>query len=257
MIVDSHCHLDYSNLYNQLDDVIKRAEYNQVKYFLTICTTLKSFDTIKLITDKYENIYGTFGIHPHETKRFVNVDKSFILDSVKNNKKIIGIGETGLDFYYNHSEKKIQQKSFIEHINAASELNIPIIVHSRSAENETYEILKSERKNSDLKILIHCFTGSRSFAKKLLDLNSYISISGIITFKNSKELAHTVSTIPIEKLLVETDSPYLAPLPYRGKPNEPSYIVHTIDKLSRVKNVSKETIIDYTTNNFKKLFNLS
>ena len=193
MIVDSHCHLDYSNLYNQLDDVIKRAEYNQVKYFLTICSTLKSFDTIKLITDKYENIYGTFGIHPHETKRFVNVDKNFILDSVKNNKKIIGIGETGLDFYYNHSEKKIQQKSFIEHINAALELNIPIIVHSREAEKDTYEILKSEYKNSNLKILIHCFTGSKGFVKKLLDINCYISVSGIITFNNSNELAKTVS----------------------------------------------------------------
>ena len=145
MIVDSHCHLDYSSLYNQLDDVIKRAEYNQVKYLLTICTTLKSFETIKLITDKYENIYGTFGIHPHETKKFVHVDKTFILNSKKDNNKIIGIGETGLDFYYNFSEKNIQRKSFIEHINAALELNIPIIVHTREAENDTYEILKSEK----------------------------------------------------------------------------------------------------------------
>ena len=136
-------------------------------------------------------------------------------------------------------------------------MGIPVIVHSRDAENDTYEILKSESKNSNLKILIHCFTGSKSFAKRLLDLNSYISISGIITFKNAKELTHTVSTIPIEKLLVETDSPYLAPLPYRGKPNEPSYIVHTIDKLSKVKKVSRATVINYTTNNFKKLFNLS
>ena len=257
MIIDSHCHLDYSNLYNQLDDVIKRAEYNQVKYFLTICTTLKSFDTIKLITDKYENIYGTFGIHPHETKRFVNVDKSFILDSVKDNKKIIGIGETGLDFYYNHSEKRIQQKSFIEHINAALELNIPIIVHSREAEKNTYEILKSEYKNSNLKILMHCFTGSKEFVKKLLDINCYVSVSGIITFNNSTELAETVSSIPIEKLLVETDSPYLAPMPFRGKSNEPSYIIHTIDKLSLIKKISKEKIIFNTTNNFKRLFDIN
>ena len=257
MIVDSHCHLDYPSLYNQLDDVIKRAEYNQVKYFLTICTTLKSFDTIKLITDKYENIYGTFGIHPHETKRFVNVDKSFILDSVKDNKKIIGIGETGLDFYYNHSEKKIQQKSFIEHINAALELNIPIIVHSREAEKDTYEILKSEYKNSNLKILMHCFTGSKEFVKKLLDINCYVSVSGIITFNNSTELAETVSSIPIEKLLVETDSPYLAPIPFRGKSNEPSYIIHTIDKLSLIKKISKEKIIFNTTNNFKRLFDIN
>ena len=257
MIVDSHCHLDYSSLYNQLDDVIKRAEYNQVKYLLTICTTLKSFETIKLITDKYENIYGTFGIHPHETKKFVHVDKTFILNSKKDNNKIIGIGETGLDFYYNFSEKNIQRKSFIEHINAALELNIPIIVHTREAENDTYEILKSENKNSNLKILIHCFTGSKEFVKKLLDINCYVSVSGIITFNSSTELAETVSFIPIEKLLVETDSPYLSPMPFRGKPNEPSYITHTIDKLSLIKKMSKKKIISNTTNNFKKLFDIN
>ena len=257
MIVDSHCHLDYSSLYNQLDDVIKRAEYNQVKYLLTICTTLKSFETIKLITDKYENIYGTFGIHPHETKKFVHVDKTFILNSKKDNNKIIGIGETGLDFYYNFSEKIIQRKSFIEHINAALELNIPIIVHTREAENDTCEILKSENKNSNLKILIHCFTGSKEFVKKLLDINCYVSVSGIITFNSSTELAETVSFIPIEKLLVETDSPYLSPMPFRGKPNEPSYIIHTIDKLSLIKKMPKKKIISNTTNNFKKLFDIN
>ena len=161
MIADSHCHLDYSNLYDELDDVVKRAELNHVKYLLTICTTLESFKRIELIINKYENIYGTFGIHPHETEKFKHVDSKYILSQQKKNKKIIGIGETGLDFYYNHSDKKIQTKSFIEHIHAASELNIPVIVHSRNAEDETYEILKSEKKNYDLKFLIHCFTGSK------------------------------------------------------------------------------------------------
>ena len=257
MIIDSHCHLDYSNLYDQLDDVIKRAEYNQVKCLLTICTTLESFERIKLIINKYENIFGTFGIHPHETKRFKNVDSKFIFNLKKKYKKIIGIGETGLDFYYNYSDQEIQKKSFIEHIRVASKLNIPIIVHSREAEDDTYEILKSEKKNSDLKVLIHCFSGSKEFAKKLLDINCYISVSGIITFQKSTELVDTVSHIPLEKLLVETDSPYLAPSPHRGKPNEPSYIIHTIKKLSQIKNVSKENIITNTTNNFKKLFNLN
>ena len=257
MIVDSHCHLDYLNLNNQLSDIIKRADLNKVKYLLTICTTLKSFETIKLITEKYKNIFGTFGIHPHETKNFLNVNKNFILNSQKLSKKIIGIGETGLDFYYNYSEKDIQKKSFVQHIEAASELNIPIIVHSRAAENDTYEILKSEKKNSKLKVLIHCFTGSKNFAKKLLDIDCYISVSGIITFKNSFDLAQTVSNIPIDKLLVETDSPYLAPLPYRGKSNEPSYIVHTIEKLSAIKNMTKEKVMSNTTNNFIKLFNVN
>ena len=257
MITDSHCHLDYPKLYDQLDDIVKRAEYNQVKYLLTICTTLKSFERIKLIITKYKNIYGTFGIHPHESEKYTQVDSKFILNIKNKHNKIIGIGETGLDFYYNYSEKEIQKKSFIEHISAASQLNIPIIVHSRNAEVDTYEILKSESKNSNLKVLIHCFTGSKEFAKKLIDLNFYISISGIITFKKSIELANIVSSIPIENLLIETDSPYLAPLPHRGKDNEPSYIIHTVEKLSQIKKLPNESIVINTTNNFMKLFNLT
>ena len=255
MIIDSHCHLDYPSLYENLEEVVKRAEFNKVNKLLTICTTLESVEKIKLIIEKDKNIYGTFGIHPHESKKYKNIDSKFILNLKKKYKKVIGIGETGLDFFYNYSDKKIQKKSFIEHIEAATQLNIPLIVHSRDAENDTYEILKSEKKNSNLKILMHCFTGSQNFANKLLDLGCYISVSGIITFQNSIELANTVSFIPIENLLVETDSPYLSPHPLRGKSNEPSYIVHTINKLSQIKNISKEDVITYTTNNFKKLFN--
>ena len=256
MIIDSHCHLDYPNLYEQLDEVINRAKVKNINCLLTICTTLESFEKIKLILEKHKNIYGTFGIHPHESKNFTNVNLEYILKIKKKYKKVIGIGETGLDYYYNHSDKKTQIRSFVEHIRAASQLNIPLIVHSRNAESDTLNILKNEQKNSNLKALIHCFTGSKNFAKQLIDLNCYISVSGIITFKNSKELADTVSSIPIENLLVETDSPYLSPMPYRGKPNEPSYIVHTIDKLSQIKKVPKDKIIEYTTHNFKKLFNL-
>tara|TARA_Y100000590_G_scaffold447575_1_gene582992 strand:+ start:1013 stop:1786 length:774 start_codon:yes stop_codon:yes gene_type:complete len=257
MIIDSHCHLDYSNLYNQLDEVVRRAENNDVKYLLSICTTTESFEKIKLIVEKYKNIFGTFGIHPHETEKYTNIDKKYIIEAKSKNEKIIGIGETGLDYYYNHSDKNIQKNSFIEHIQAASELNIPVIVHSRNAENDTYEILKSEGKNLNLKVLIHCFTGTAEFARKLLDLNCYISVSGIITFKNSTDLINAVSKIPIEKLLVETDSPYLAPIPYRGKSNEPSYIVETINKLSQIKNISKEKVVTNTTNNFKNLFGIN
>jgi len=255
MITDSHCHLDYENLYNHLDDVIKRAKTNLVSNLLTICTTLESFEKIKTIINKYNNIFGTFGIHPHETKKYQDVNKEFIIDNVNNNKKIIGIGETGLDYYYNHSDKKIQRKSFVEHINAAKELNIPIIVHTRNAEDDTFDILK-ESSDKNLNILIHCFTGSLEFAKKLLDINCYISVSGIITFNKSKELLKTVSYIPIENLLVETDSPYLSPSPLRGKPNEPSYIVHTINKLAEIKKISKEDVAKKTTANFNKLFKI-
>ena len=256
MIVDSHCHLDYPQLYDSLDEVIKRAELNNVKLFLTICTNQKSFNKIQLIVKKYNNVYGTFGIHPHEAKDNSNINSDYIIDLKKKNEKIIGIGETGLDFYYNHSDEKSQKKSFIEHIAAASKLNIPVIVHSRNAEKETYEIIKSEMKNSNLKVLLHCFTGTTDFAKKLIDLNCMISLSGIITFKKSNELLKTIDFIPLEYLLVETDSPYLSPAPNRGKSNEPSFIIHTINRLSEIKNIPKKDVITHTTNNFKKLFNI-
>ena len=146
MIIDSHCHLDFEKLYDDLDNILDRAHKNDVKFFLTICTDLKSFEKIKLIVNKYKNIYGTFGIHPHESDKNKSVDTEFITKTVKNNNKIIGIGETGLDFYYNHSEKKIQKESFIRHIEASIELNVPLIVHSRNAEEDTYEILNSFKK---------------------------------------------------------------------------------------------------------------
>ena len=256
MIADSHCHLDYPNLYNELDDVVNRAIKNDVKLLLTICTTVESFKRIKLIVDKYKNIYGTFGIHPHETKNFKNMTDTLIIEYKNESKKIIGIGETGLDYYYNHSDKNIQKKIFAQHIEAAKELDIPLIVHSRDAEIDTFDILKSYMKNSKLKTIIHCFTGSKDFAKKIINIGCYISISGIITFKGSNELSETISSIPIDKLLVETDSPYLTPIPNRGKSNEPSFITHTIEKLSIIRNIEKKVIIESTTNNFRKLFNL-
>ena len=255
MIIDSHCHLDYPILFNDLDDVVKRAENNHIKYLLTICTTLESYEKIQLIVKKYKNIYGTFGIHPHETGKFQQVDKNFILNLKKSFNKIIGIGETGLDYYYNHSDKNIQRKSFINNINAAVELNIPLIVHSRNAEDDTCDILKSEKKNSNLKFIIHCFTGSKEFVNKLIDLDSFFSFSGIITFNKSNELIKTVSSIPIEKILVETDSPYLSPTPNRGKSNEPSYIIHTVKKLAEIKSLTNDYIMKKTSDNFLKLFN--
>ena len=255
MIVDSHCHLDTANLYNELDEVVKRASINNVKHLLTICTTLESFEKIKLITQKYKNIYGTFGIHPHESEKYQQIDSNFILNTKRKHSKIVGIGETGLDFYYNHSDKKIQKKSFIEHIKAASELGIPVIVHTRNAEADTYEILKSECKNSNLKVLIHCFTGTKDFAKKLVDLNFYISVSGIITFKKTNDLTEAVSSVPIENLLVETDSPYLAPTPIRGTVNEPKNCIHTAKFIAELKGLAFDDFAKYTYNNSINVFN--
>ena len=252
-MIDSHCHLDHEPLLSNLDEVIKRSKAVGVNKVLTICTTLDSFSKIKEIIKKDDMIYGTFGIHPHESKNNI-VNSELIINNVKSNEKIIGIGETGLDFYYNHSDRKEQIKSFEEHIEASKKLNVPIIIHSRNAEKETFEILNNH-KNSGLKILMHCFTGSLNFAKKLLDLDAYFSASGIITFKNSKELQDTFKFLPTKKLLIETDSPFLAPVPNRGRKNEPSFIKFTAEKLAELKEIPSEDLIQKTSANFNILFN--
>jgi len=253
-MIDSHCHLDHEPLYENLSDVISRSKEIGITKLLTICTTLDSFENIKAIVEKDQMIYGTYGIHPHETENN-HVEKKTIIKCVNENVKIIGIGETGLDFFYNYSDNTKQITSFKAHIEAAIELNKPIIIHSRNAENETFEILHSY-KNENLKILMHCFTGTQEFSKKLLTLDAFFSASGIITFKNSNELQNTFKTIPLEKLLIETDSPFLAPIPMRGKKNEPSFIKYTLEKLSTIKETTVEKMSKITTDNFNKLFNL-
>jgi len=254
MIIDSHCHLEYEPMVSNLNNVVERAFNNNVKYLLSISTTNESYLRILEIIDKYKNIYGTYGIHPHETKDYKDLIAQDIIKKIKLNKKIIGIGETGLDFYYEYSDPKIQKKVFIEHIKAAQTLNLPLIVHTRSAEEDTYQILKNEKKNKDFKILIHCFTGSRLFAHKLIDLGCYISASGVVTFKKSKDLAETFLSLPNDRILVETDSPYLSPEPLRGKTNEPSHIIHTVNFLSKIKNINPNKFAETTSANFFKLF---
>ena len=251
-MIDSHCHLDHEPLINNISEVLKRSKNIGIKKILTICTTLRSFESIKKILKLDDIIYGTFGIHPHETDSN-HVSKKIILDNIKMNTKLIGIGETGLDFYYNNSKKNKQIDSFKIHIEAAIEANLPIIVHSRNAEEETFKVLNIY-KNQKPKILMHCFTGSYIFYKEMKKLNSYFSASGIITFNNSKVLQNTFSKISTDKLLVETDSPFLAPVPMRGKKNEPSYIKHTVKKLSEIKNIDLSKMINITTCNFEKLF---
>ena len=251
-MIDSHCHLDHEPLLSNLDSVIERSKSAGVTKILTICTTLDSFNKIKEIVQKDQIIYGTYGIHPHETKNNF-VDSELIINEINNNDKIIGVGETGLDFYYNNSDKESQIKSFESHIEASIKLNIPLIIHSRSAEKETLDILNTY-KNNNLKILMHCFTGSQPFAKNLLDLNAFFSASGIITFKNSIDLQKTFQFIPLDKLLIETDSPFLAPEPNRGKKNEPSFVIFTGKKLADLKNISFQNLVNSTTNNFNKLF---
>ena len=251
-MIDSHCHLDHEPILSNLKEVLNRSRIVGIEKLLTICTSDEKFSNILDLVNVDPMIYGTYGIHPHEADNF-KISKSEIINKINSNKKIIGVGETGLDFYYTNSDKISQIESFLNHIEAAIELDIPLIVHSRNAELETFEVL-SRFKKTNLKILMHCFTGSTSFANNLLYLNSYFSASGIITFKKSQELQKTFTQIPNDKLLIETDSPFLAPDPLRGKKNEPSFIIHTLKKLASLKNIDTKDLDRITTENFNKLF---
>ena len=251
-MIDSHCHLDHAPLFDNLNDILNRSKEVGIKKLLTICTTLESFKNIENILTIDDMIYGTFGIHPHETENN-DVSKITIIESIKKNPKLIGVGETGLDFYYNHSKKNKQIESFKKHIEAAIEINLPIIVHSRNTEEETFNILNEYKKHKP-KILMHCFTGTYKFYRQMEELDSYFSASGIITFNSSKDLQNTLSKIPNNKLLVETDSPFLAPVPMRGKKNEPSFIKYTLKKLADIKNIDVSEMVSLTTKNFNNLF---
>ena len=251
-MIDSHCHLDHEHLLSDLQNVIQRSKDVGIEKLLTISTSFESFSRIKELLNIDKIIYGTIGIHPHESSKDI-ITSNEIIKNLEENSKIIGIGETGLDFYYNNSEREKQISSFNEHIEASIKTNTPLIVHSRNAEKETFEIL-NYYKNENIKILMHCFTGSKEFSDKLLTLNSYFSASGIITFKNSIDLQETFKTLPLDKILIETDSPFLAPVPNRGKKNEPSFIDFTAEKLAEIKDISKSEIVTITTNNFNRLF---
>ena len=251
-MIDSHCHLDHEPLFSNINEVLNRSKKIGLKKLLTISTSLKSFENIKKIIEIDEMIYGTIGIHPHETSK-ERINSNYLIDNATKHKKIIGVGETGLDFYYENSKKNDQIESFNKHIEASISLKYPLIIHSRSAETETFDIL-NDYKNKNIKILMHCFTGSMEFAKKLMNLNAYFSASGIITFKNSLDLQETFKLIDKNKILIETDSPFLAPMPMRGKKNEPSFIKYTLEKLSQLKSIDFNELEQITTNNFDNLF---
>ena len=251
-MIDSHCHLDHEPLFENINNVLDNSKKIGIEKILTISTTNDSYKNVIKIVELDPIIFGSIGIHPHETKNdSMNID--FITDEFKNNKKIIGVGETGLDYYYENSNRNKQIDSFKTHIEASLRCNCPIIVHSRNAEDDTLKIL-SEYSNHNPKILMHCFTGSKEFADELLELNSFFSASGIITFKNSKDLQLTFESIPNEKILIETDSPFLAPIPMRGKKNEPSFINYTLEHLARIKQTDKNQMDLITTKNFNNLF---
>ena len=254
MIVDSHCHLLHHKNDHNVDTLIKNANENGVNKLLNISTKEDEFEKVINLSKKYDNVYCSLGIHPHEAMSTCDSNLAQILELSKFS-KVIGIGETGLDFYYNHSNKKSQIFSFIKHIEISQETNLPVIIHMREAEDEIFRVVEEQYKKKAFKGLIHCFTGSSEIVKKLLPYNFYFSLSGIITFKNSENLRKSVKSIPLTNMLVETDSPYLAPVPMRGKVNEPSFIIHTVEYLSNMINVSVDELSIRTTQNFFKLFN--
>jgi TatD DNase family protein len=254
-LVDSHCHLDLLEQKGfNIDEIVENATKNQVKILQTICTSLVSFDNVYKYSQKYENVFASIGIHPNNVDKEPMVKAEQLIKELQEKSKLIGIGETGLDYHYQDSAKETQIDSFLEHIKAARETNLPLIIHSRDADEDMMNILQSEMKKGKFKALLHCFSSGKDLALKAIDLGIYISVPGIITFKNANDLQNIIKEIPNAYLLVETDSPYLAPTPYRGKINQPAYTKNTAEFLANLKGLSFEEICHITTKNFFDLF---
>ncbi len=253
MLIDSHCHLDYPDFAKDRDEVIARARAAGVKLMVTISCKITQADKIISIAQSYEDVMCSVGIHPHEADTEPETDAQTLIDLAKH-PKVIGIGETGLDYYYEHSSREQQKKNFRHHIEAARISKLPLIVHARDADTDTADILEQEYAKAAFPGLIHCFTASAELAKRVLDIGMYISISGIATFKSAQDLRDVIKTIPLERLLVETDAPWLAPVPHRGKRNEPSFVKHTAQLVADVKGVTLGKIEAQTCENFFRLF---
>ena len=253
MLVDSHCHLDFPDFAPDLDGVMARACAAGVGAMVTICTRLSRFDEIRAIAEARENVWCSVGVHPHEAAEEGVSEPSRLL-ALARHPRVVGFGETGLDYYYEHSPREAQQKSFRAHIAAARETGLPLIVHTRDADDDTVAVLAEEHAKGPFTGLIHCFSSSRELAEKALKIGFYISISGIVTFKKAEALRETVRAVPLERLLVETDAPYLAPVPHRGKRNEPAYVARTAACVAEIKGVSPEALARATTDNFFRLF---
>lgn len=252
MLIDSHCHLNYPELADTAG-VVARAVEAGVTVMQTISTQRKDFAEVKALAGAHPEIFCSIGIHPHEAEPHEDISETELLAEASHG-RVIGIGETGLDYFYEHSPRAAQQELFRRHIRVARQLDLPVIVHSRDADADTVSILREAYAEGPFRFLIHCFTSTPYLAEESVKLGGYISASGIITFKKSQALRDSFAAVPLERLLVETDSPYLAPEPHRGKPCEPAYTVHTARKLAEVKSVSFETLAEATTRNFYTLF---
>lgn len=254
MFVDSHCHLNYKGLVEQERDVLDRARSAGVRAMLNISTRESEWDAVIGLAEREPGVWASVGIHPHEADQHGDITSEKLIDKSRN-PRVVGIGETGLDYYYDYSDREQQKACFRQHIIAARETGLPIIVHTRDAEDDTAQIMRDEMEQGAYTGVIHCFTASADFARKALDLDLYISLSGIVTFKNAKDLQDIARTIPDDRLLIETDSPFLAPVPHRGRTCEPAYVASTAQFLAELKNVSIEHLAEITTENFYTLFN--
>ncbi len=254
-IVDTHCHLDLIEKQGlSIEEVISNSLINKVNILQTICTRITKIEEILTYTRLHDFIYASAGIHPCNVKEEPVFNAEQIINICNSNNKIIGIGETGLDYYHDKSSISLQKTSFLEHIEASRKTKLPLIIHSRDADDDMIEILSSEQKKGQFPALLHCFSSSENLAKKAIDLGIYISVSGIVTFKNAVQLQEIIKKLPLEFLLVETDSPYLAPTPYRGKTNQPAFTKHVVEFIAELKNIKVEEVIHETSENFFTIF---
>lgn len=255
MIIDSHCHLTFDDYGDDLENVITSAQTSNVGMILNVATNKAEYPQMIALVEKYPFIYGAFGIHPDS----INIDNMIKIKELLeylHHLKVIGVGETGLDYHYETVDRKYQQEALMIHIEAVYQTGKPLIVHTRDADDDTIAILSEAMLYKPFKCMLHSFSSSERLAKKALDLGFYISLSGMITFKKADDLREIVRKLPLNKLLIETDSPFLAPVPYRGKKNEPSFITETLKTLSQIKNVSEKELETILETNFRTLFNL-
>lgn len=253
MLADSHCHLNYKGLAEEQQAVLERARARGVTAMLNIATRECEWDDVLATAEREPDVWATVGIHPHEADQHPHVDTARLVARARH-PRVVGIGETGLDYFYDHSDRDQQQSSFRAHIAAAREAGVPIVVHTRDAEADTAEILRDELGKGAFAGVIHCFTGTRAFAETALSLGFYISISGIVTFKSARELQETAAGLPLERLLIETDAPFLAPVPHRGKTGEPAFVADTASFLAELRGEASETLQRATAENFHALF---
>ena len=253
LIVDSHCHLDYEGLAAQLPAVLKRAREQSVGLMLSISSRVKNFPRLLAIAEEHENIYCTVGTHPHHAHEELDVTVADLVASTRH-VKVVGIGEAGLDYHYELSPREAQMQGFKNHITAARETGLPLVIHTREAETDTARLLEDEMAKGPFKAVLHCFTSQQWLAEKGVELGLCVSFSGILTYKNAEDLRTTAKALPVDRLLVETDSPFLAPVPFRGKDNEPSYVVKVLEQLAALRGLSRDEMAYLTSANFFRLF---